>query len=60
MNRHRNKIRAKNDQEDYYFVQNTGTRKAIFMVRMLTDQTVPMQKNLYLCFIDYAIAFDKV
>ena len=37
-----------------------GTRNAIFTLRMITERCVEMQKDVYICFIDYTKAFDKV
>ena len=37
-----------------------STRNAIFVVRTLCERAIEVQHDLYLCFIDYAKAFDKV
>ena len=42
------------------FVEDTGTRNAIFIVRTLCERAIEVQHDLYLCFIDYAKAFDNV
>ncbi|XP_071956957.1 uncharacterized protein [Antedon mediterranea] len=42
------------------FVKDSGTRNAIFVTRMITERAVEMQKDVYMCFIDYTNAFDKV
>ena len=42
-------------QEQCGLVEDTGTRNAIFIVRTLRERAIE-----YLCFIDYAKAFDKV
>ena len=47
-------------QEQCGFVEDTGTRNAIFIVRTLCERAIEVQHDLYLCFIDYAKAFDKV
>ena len=36
------------------------TRNAIFILRMIAERSIEMQKDLYVCFIDYTKAFDKV
>ena len=41
-------------------MEDTGTRNAIFIVRTLCERAIEVQHDLYLCFIDYAKAFDKV
>ncbi|MGX9987587.1 reverse transcriptase domain-containing protein [Soonwooa purpurea] len=60
MNRARSRIRPEIGQEQCGFVKDTGTRNAIFMLRILSERAIQVQKKLYLCFIDYAKAFDKV
>jgi hypothetical protein len=64
MNRARNKIRPKIGKEQFGFVQDAGTRNAIFILKMLSERererTIEMQKDLYMCFIDCTKAFDKV
>ena len=47
-------------QEQCGFVEDTGTRNAIFIVRALCERAIEVQHDLYLCFIDYTKAFDKV
>ena len=47
-------------QEQCGFVEDTGTINAIFIVRTLCERAIEVQHDLYLCFIDYAKAFDKV
>ena len=42
------------------FMPDKGTRNAIFTLRMITEICVEMQKDVYICFIYYAKAFDKV
>ena len=41
-------------------MDDRGTRNAIFVMRLMAERATEMQKNLYVCFIDYAKAFDKV
>jgi len=36
-----------------------GTRNAIFLLRTLSERSIEMQKDLYVCFVDYVKAFDK-
>lgn len=38
----------------------TGTWNAIFMLRMLSERAIQMQKDMYLWFIDDAGVFNKV
>ena len=39
---------------------DTGFRNAIFSLRTLMERAIEVQKDLYLCFIDYSKVFDKV
>ena len=41
-------------------MKGKGTRNAIFIMRMLTERAIEVQKDVYMCFIDYEKAFDKV
>src|SRR5437870_6695400 len=60
MQRMRNKIRPEIDKIQCGFMNDTGTRNAIFILRNICERTVEVNKNLYLCFIDFTKAFDKV
>ena len=60
MLRARNKIRRKISEEQYGFMQDKGTRNAIYILRILAERAIEMQEDAYLCFIDYSKAFDKV
>ena len=37
-----------------------STRNAIFIIRMLIERTIEVKHDIYLCFLDYKNAFDKV
>ena len=60
MARMRNKITSEIAEEQCGFVEDKGTRNAIYMLRTLTERAIEIQKDLYLCFIDYTKAFDKL
>ena len=60
MKRARNKIRPEIGKEQFGFVEDAGTRNAIFVLRMISERAIEMKKDLYICFIDYTKAFDKV
>ena len=60
MQRMRNKIRTEIDKTQCGFMNDTGTRNAIFILRNICERTIEVNKNLYLCFIDFTKAFDKV
>ena len=53
MRRARSKINPEIGEQHCGFVEDAGTRNAIFMVRMLSERAIKMQKELYMCFIDY-------
>ena len=60
LNRVRNKIRPEIPEEQYGFVRGKGTTNAIFLLRMMSERAVEMQRDVFLCFIDYQKAFDTV
>ena len=37
-----------------------GTRNAIFVLRMIMERAIEKQKHLYMCFVDFEKAFDRV
>lgn len=42
------------------FRKGKGTRDAIFITRVLIERAIEKKKTIYLCFIDYTKAFDRV
>ena len=58
--RARSKIRPEISEEQYRFMQDKGTRNAIYIWRTLAERAIAMQRDIFLCFIDYSIAFDRV
>ena len=56
----RNKIRPEIADELCGFVEGKGTANAIYMLRILIERALEVQKDVYLCFIDYTKAFDRV
>ena len=44
----------------YGFRKGKGTRNAMFILRMIIERAVEMQRNVYLCFVDFQKAFDTV
>ena len=56
----RPKIQQEIAEEQYGFIKDKGTANAIFILRNLYERAIEKQKTLYLCFIDYEKAFDKV
>ena len=60
MKRMRNKLSPEISRSQFGFVSDSGTRNAIFTLQTLMERSIEVQKDLYLCFIDYSKAFDKV
>lgn len=58
--RAREKIKARISEEQFGFKEDSGCRNAIFVLRMLSERCIQMQRDLYVCFIDYEKAFDSV
>ena len=56
----RNKLRLDIAEEQNGFVEDKGTRNAFFCLSALIERSVQVQRNLYLCFVDYSKAFDCV
>ena len=59
-NRINSKINENVNEEQYGFRKGKGTINAIFGLRMMIERCIEMQKNVYLCFIDFEKAFDTV
>ena len=53
-------IRPEISQAQCGFVADAGTRYVIFMIRLLSEKATEKQKDLYICFLDYTKAFDRV
>ena len=60
MKRVRNKIKPEIAEEQCGFVEGKGTSNAIYIIRTLVERALEVQKDVYLCFIDYTKAFDRV
>lgn len=60
LKRIRRKIRAEIADEQFGFTAVKGTSNAIFALRLLAERMIEKQKDLYICFIDYEKAFDRV
>ncbi|GFO30293.1 RNA-directed DNA polymerase from mobile element jockey-like [Plakobranchus ocellatus] len=60
MLRIRNKIKPEIAEEQCGFVEDKGTSNAIYILRTLIERALEVQKDVYLCFIDYTKAFDRV
>jgi len=60
MRRIRNKLLPEISEEQFGFKKDCGTRNAIFLLRILGERSLEMQKDVHLAFIDYEKAFDRV
>ena len=60
MMRVRNKINPEIAEEQCGFVEGKGTTNAIFILRTLIERALEIQKDVFLCFLDYTKAFDRV
>ena len=59
-NRIRKKILPEISNEQCGFIKGKGTRNAIFILRMLMERVIEVKKELYICFVDFEKAFDRV
>ena len=46
--------------EQFGFRAGSGTREGIFCFNILAQKHLEINRDLYVCFIDYAKAFDRV
>ncbi|GFO02707.1 endonuclease-reverse transcriptase [Plakobranchus ocellatus] len=60
MLRTRNKIKPEIAEEQCGFVEDRGISNAIYILQTLIERALEVQKDVYLCFIDYTKAFDRV
>ena len=56
----RSRIRPEMAEEQFGFVANSGTTNAIVTLNRVIENAIQVQNNVYLCFVDYEKAFDKV
>ncbi|GFS21672.1 RNA-directed DNA polymerase from mobile element jockey-like [Elysia marginata] len=56
----RSKIKPGIADEQYGCVEGKGTTNAIHTLRTLIQRAIEVQKDVYLCLIDYTKAFDRV
>lgn len=55
-----NRIRSEIRKIKCGCVKHTGTRNAIFIIKMILERAIEIQKYVNLCFRDYAKAFNKI
>ena len=60
MERNTNMFEREVSETQSGFKSKIGTREGLFNVRSIIDKTLAVHKKLYICFIDYEKAFDRV
>ena len=60
LKRIRSRIRPRISEEQFGFVSGKGTSNALFSLRVIAERALEVQKDLFVCFVDYEKAFDKV
>ena len=60
LNRIKTRINIEVGEEQFGFRAGSGTREGIFCLNILAQKHIEVNKDLYVCFIDYAKAFDRV
>ena len=54
------KVDSHLSEEQNGFRKGKGTRESIFSLRVLSERAWQMQKDIYVCFVDFEKAFDRV
>ena len=60
LNRIKTKIDIEVDEAQFGFRPGRGTREGIFCFNILAQKHIEVKREMYVCFIDYAKAFDRV
>ena len=60
MKRIRDKVYTEIADNQCGFIEGKGTANAIYILRQIIERTLEVNKDLYVCFIDYTKAFDRV
>ena len=56
----KSKVEETTDDAQFGFRRRKSTRNAIFVLRMIMERAIEKQKDLYMCFVDFEKAFDRV
>ena len=59
-NRIRNKCEEYLSRSQYGFRKGTGTREATMGLTLIAERYLEVRKKLYVCFVDYKKAFDRI
>ena len=60
MDRMKGKIEAELDDAQSGFRQGKGTREGLLNLRLICERHLEVKKDVYICFLDYVKAFDRV
>ena len=60
MDRMKGKIEAELDDAQSGFRQGKGTREGLLNLRLICERHLEVQKDVYICFLDYEKAIDRV
>ena len=60
MDRMKMKVEAELDDAQSGFRQGKGTREGLLNLRLICERHLEVQKDVYICFLDYEKAFDRV
>ena len=60
LNRVKQRIDVEVDEVQFGFRPGRGTREGIFSFNIMAQKHLEVKKEMYVCFIDYAKAFDRV
>ena len=60
LKRNKHKIESVISETQSGFMAGKGTREGIYNLRTIIERYIKCGKNIYLCFIDYEKAFDRV
>ena len=59
-NRNRPSIEQEISEEQNGFMTGKGTREGLFNIRIIAERCLDLEIDLYVCFVDYEKAFDRV
>lgn len=60
LNRNRNKIETEINEVQSGFRQKVGTREGVFNLRIILEKYLEYNRDVFICFIDFEKAFDRV
>ena len=56
----KHKIETELNVSQFGFRSDCGTRNAVFVLKNIGQRSIEMQKDIYMCFVDYTKAFDRI